>query len=414
MAAARNNTSYPKEKIKILLLEGVSPSAVEEFRQAGYTNITTNSKALGEAELAEAIQDVHILGIRSKTNITKRVFEKAEKLLGVGCFCIGTNQVDVKTATQDGVTVFNSPYSNTRSVAELVIANIIMLMRRVPEKNTAAHKGDWMKDSSGCFEIRGKTLGIVGYGHIGSQVSVLAESLGLKVIYYDIEPKLPLGNATPIKSLTDLLKKADIVTLHVPGGKGTENLLSAARIKGMKKGAILLNLSRGGVVDLDALRDALVSGDIGGAGIDVFPIEPEGKGDKFQSPLQNLPNVILTPHVGGSTEEAQVNIGIDVATKLISLMDTGSTMGSVSVPGLSLPVQQGTHRLLNIHKNVPGILSEINSIMSGMNVNILGQYLKTNEEIGYVVLDVDKRSDSGEVLKKLREVKHTIKARILY
>ena len=407
-------TSYPKEKIKVLLLEGISRSAEDEFRQAGYTNITSLPKALDEKELIKAIKDVHILGIRSKTTITKKVIEAADKLLGIGCFCIGTNQVDMKAATMAGITVFNSPYSNTRSVAELVIANAIMLIRRIPEKNTAAHRGDWMKDSKGCFEIRGKTLGIVGYGHIGSQVSVLAESLGLKVVYYDIEPKLPLGNATPIKSLTDLLKKSDIVTLHVPGGKGTENLLSSARIKQMKKGAILLNLSRGGVVDLNALKDALASGDVGGAGIDVFPVEPEAKGDVFQSPLQGLANVILTPHVGGSTEEAQVNIGLDVSLKLISLMDTGSTMGSHSVPGLTLPVQNHTHRLLHIHKNQPGILSEINSLMSKMDVNILGQYLKTNEDIGYVVLDVEKKKTSDALLKALRNVKHTIRARILY
>ncbi|MDX2000785.1 MAG: phosphoglycerate dehydrogenase [Chitinophagales bacterium] len=407
-------TSYPKDKIKVLLLEGISPSAVKEFEQAGYSNIVTNGKALGEAELVDAIQDVHILGIRSKTQVSRKALQSAEKLLGLGCFCIGTNQVDLKAATQLGITVFNSPYSNTRSVAELVIANAIMLIRRIPEKNSGAHLGEWLKDSKGCYEVRGKTLGIVGYGHIGSQVSVLAESLGLKVIYYDIEPKLPLGNAMPVKSLGDLLKKADIVTLHVPGGKGTENLLSAARIKGMKKGAILINLSRGNVVDLDALQTALLAGDIAGAGIDVFPIEPEGKGEKFSSPLQGLPNVILTPHVGGSTEEAQVNIGIDVAGKLVSLLDTGSTMGSVSVPPLSLPVQQGTHRLLHIHKNVPGILSQINSIMGSMGVNILGQYLKTNEEIGYVVLDVAKNSASDEVLRELRSIQHTIKARVLY
>lgn len=414
MAKPSTPTSYPKDKIKVLLLEGISPTAIEEFKQAGYTNITVLPKALDEDSLVKAIDDVHILGIRSKTQITKKVLDAADKLLGIGCFCIGTNQVDMKSATLDGVTVFNSPYSNTRSVAELVIGNIIMLMRRVPEKSAAAHKGDWMKDSKGCFEIRGKVLGIVGYGHIGSQVSVLAESLGMKVIYHDIEPKLPLGNAMPVRTLGDLLKKADVVTLHVPGGEGTKNLLSATRIKALKKGAIVLNLSRGNVVDLSALREAIVAGEVAGAAVDVFPVEPEAKGEQFQSPLQGLANVILTPHIGGSTEEAQESIGVDVATKLVSLIDTGSTMGSHSVPGLSLPVQTNTHRLLHIHKNMPGVLSEINSILSKMDVNILGQYLKTNESIGYVVLDIEKKRTSDEVLKALREVKHTIKARILY
>ena len=414
MAKAGHTTSYPKDKIRILLLEGISRSAIDEFKRAGYSNITALPKALDEKELTKAIQDAHILGIRSKTTITKKAFAAAEKLLGVGCFCIGTNQVDLHAATLSGITVFNSPYSNTRSVAELVIGNMIGLMRRVPEKNAAAHRGDWMKDSSGCFEVRGKTLGIVGYGHIGSQVSVLAESLGLKVVYYDVEPKLPLGNASPMRSLNDLLKRSDIVTLHVPGGEGTKNLISQSRIQQMKKGAVLINLSRGGVVDLEALTVAMEVGHIAGAAIDVFPVEPEAKGEKFKSPLQKLANVILTPHIGGSTEEAQVSIGSDVAAKLISLLDTGSTMGSHSVPALNLPVQTNTHRLLHIHKNTPGVMSQINNIMSHMNVNILGQYLKTNEEIGYVVLDIEKKPSSGEVLKALREVKHTIKARILY
>jgi D-3-phosphoglycerate dehydrogenase len=288
-----------------------------------------------------------------------------------------------------------------------------MLIRRIPEKNAAAHIGDWLKDAKGSFELRGKTLGIIGYGHIGSQVSIMAEAMGLKVLYYDVEPKLGLGNATGLRSLSEMLKKADIVTLHVPGGSGTKNLMSATRIKQMKKGSILLNLSRGDVVDLNALKEALVSGHVAGAGVDVFPVEPEGKGQKFESPLQGLPNVILTPHIGGSTEEAQVNIGSDVAGKLINLLDSGATVGSHTVPPLSLPLQEGTNRLLHIHHNKPGVLSEINSIMGKMDVNIAGQYLKTNDDIGYVVLDIAK-APSKDLLKALQDVKHTIRARVLY
>jgi len=406
-------TSYPKEKIKILLLEGISQSAIDEFNRAGYTNIETFPKALDEAELVKKIKDAHLLGIRSKTQVTQKVIEAAGKLWGIGAFCIGVNQVDLKAATRAGVTVFNSPYSNTRSVAELVIAEAIMLIRRIPEKNRAAHQGDWLKEAKGSYELRGKTLGIIGYGHIGSQVSIMAEAMGLKVLYYDVEPKLPLGNATGFRSLPDMLKKADIVTLHVPGGSGTKNLMSKERIKQMKKGSILLNLSRGDVVDLTALREAIETGHIAGTGVDVFPIEPEGKGQKFESPLQGLANVILTPHIGGSTEEAQVNIGSDVAGKLINLLDSGATVGSHSVPPLSLPIQDGANRLLHIHENKPGVLSEINNIMGGMNVNILGQYLKTNEDIGYVVLDIAK-APSKDILKALQKVKHTIRARVLF
>lgn len=406
-------TSYPKEKIKILLLEGVSQSAIDEFNRAGYTNIEALPKALDEADLIKKVKDAHLLGIRSKTQVTDKVIEAAQKLLGIGAFCIGTNQINLKAATRAGVAVFNSPYSNTRSVAELVIAEAIMLIRRIPEKNAAAHLGDWLKDAKGSFELRGKTLGIIGYGHIGSQVSIMAEAMGLKVMYYDIEPKLPLGNATGVRSLSEMLKKADIVTLHVPGGSGTKNLMSAARIKQMKQGSILLNLSRGDVVDLVALSDALVSGHVTGAGVDVFPVEPEGKGEKFTSPLQGLANVILTPHIGGSTEEAQVNIGSDVAGKLINLLDSGATVGCLSVPPLSLPVQEGSNRLLHIHHNKPGVLSEINTIMGKLDVNIVGQYLKTNEDIGYVVLDIAKKP-SQDILKALQEVKHTIRARVLF
>ncbi|HXH19523.1 MAG TPA: phosphoglycerate dehydrogenase [Chitinophagales bacterium] len=406
-------TSFPKSRIHILLLEGINPSAINEFKKADYTHIETEEKALNENELAERIRHVHILGIRSKTNITKKIIANAEKLIGIGCFCIGTDQVDLDAATEAGITVFNSPYSNTRSVAELVLADIIMLIRRIPERNEAAHRGEWLKDAKGSHELRGKTLGIVGYGHIGSQVSVLAEALGMRVIFYDIEPKLPLGNAQAVDSLTKLLKESDVVTLHVPETPQTFNMISRARIRQMREGSILINLSRGTVVDLEALRDAIVSGHIKGAAIDVFPSEPKSKQEKFVSPLQHLPNVILTPHIGGSTEEAQENIGFDVSRKLISLLDTGATVGSHTVPPLSLPVQQNTHRLLHIHKNQPGVLSEINGICSSLNVNIVGQYLKTNEKIGYVVLDVEKTA-SKKAFEEMKKVKHTIKTRILY
>ncbi len=409
----KSTTSYPKEKIKILLLEGVHASGVDLFKKSGYSDIEQLSVALSENELLKKIHDVHILGIRSKTKLTAKVLSKAEKLLTVGCFCIGTNQVDMNTATEMGIAVFNSPFSNTRSVAELVIAETIMLMRKIFEKSTAAHKGDWLKDSKNCFEVRGKTLGIIGYGHIGSQVSVLAESLGLRVIYYDIEPKMPLGNAQAAKDLDELLSQSDIVTLHVPGGATTKNMMNADRIGKMKKGAVLINLSRGDVIDTLALKKAIEEKHLGGVGVDVFPDEPESKDQKFSSPLQNLPNTILTPHVGGSTMEAQENIGVDCATKLISFVDTGSSVGSFSVPSLSLPVQHDAHRLLHIHKNVPGVLGEINGILSKMNVNILGQYLKTNEKIGYVVLDIDKETSSG-VIDELKKVKNTIRVRSLY
>lgn len=406
-------TSFPKSKINVLLLENINKAAVKEFNEAGYKNVTVLPKALNEKELCNIIGDVHILGIRSKTNVTAKVIEKAQKLLSVGAFCIGTNQIDMRSATKAGIAVFNSPYSNTRSVAELVIGNTIMLIRRIPEKSNSAHKGGWLKDHTGCYEMRGKTMGIIGYGHIGSQVSVMAEAMGMKVVYYDIVPKLPLGNAIPVKSLQELLKISDVVTLHVPGGKGTENIMSRARIKQMKKGSYLINYSRGSVVEIDALKEAIDGNHIAGAAIDVFPEEPESKNDKFVSPLQGLKNVILTPHIGGSTEEAQVSIGSDVATKLIHFVDSGATVGSHSVPELSLPVQNNTHRLLHIHHNVPGVLSEINGLLSKMNVNIAGQYLKTNDLIGYVVLDIEKKG-SEKLLNELKQVKNTIKTRLLY
>lgn len=406
-------TSYPKDKIKILLLENISDAAVEEFKEAGYTNIKRVSGALGEKELAAEIKDVHLLGIRSKTLITEKVLAKANKLLGIGCYCIGVNQVNMAAATSNGVAVFNAPHANTRSVAELVIGLSIMLIRRIPDKDRKAHEGKWMKDAKGSFELRGKTLGIIGYGNIGMQVSVLAEAMGMEVIYYDVEPKLPHGNAKQVRSLKELLRRSNIVTLHVPSDATTRNLINEQNLAGMKKGGILINYSRGDVVDLNALRNALVSGHLSGAAIDVFPEEPEKNGANFETVLRGLPNVILTPHIGGSTEEAQLNIGLDVTSKLLNYMERGSTTGSHSVPPLSLPMQAKTHRILHIHKNVPGVLGEINSRLSSHNINILGQYLKTNEGIGYVVLDVDTNL-SNEALALLKDVKATIKARMLY
>ena len=406
-------TSYPKEKIRILFLENISDIAVKNFKQQGYVQVEKIGKALTEEELIHEIKDVHILGIRSKTQITKNILAAATKLQAIGCFCIGVNQVDLKAATRNGVVVFNAPYSNTRSVAELVIGLSIMLIRRIPDKNKAAHEGIWMKDAKGSYELRGKTLGIIGYGNIGSQVSVLAEGLGMKVLFYDVETKLPLGNAVDGKSLKEVLGKADIVTLHVPETSQTKNIINKNTLKQCKKGAIILNYARGEVVDLDALRKSIEEGHIGGAAIDVFPWEPEKNGDRFQTPLQDLPNVILTPHIGGSTEEAQQNIGEDVSVKLFNYLEKGITFGSHTVPALALPPQEGSHRILHIHRNVPGVLSEINTRLSKDKINILGQYLKTNEDIGYVVLDVDKQL-SNRALQLLKDVKDTIKVRMLY
>ncbi|MBK9380636.1 MAG: phosphoglycerate dehydrogenase [Chitinophagaceae bacterium] len=413
MTKAGNTTSYPKEKIRILFLENISDTAVKNFRHHGYVRVDKISKALTEEQLIEEIKDVHILGIRSKTQVTKKILDAAKKLQAIGCFCIGVNQVDLKSATKNGVVVFNAPYSNTRSVAELVIGAAIMLIRRIPDKNNAAHKGIWMKDAKGSYELRGKTLGIIGYGNIGSQVSVLAEALGMKVIFYDVETKLPLGNAEDAKSLKELLSRADVVTLHVPETNQTKNLISKTHLKHFKKGAILLNYARGEVVDLEALRKEILEGHISGAAVDVYPWEPEKNGDHFQTPLQDLPNVILTPHIGGSTEEAQQNIGEDVSVKLFNYLEKGITFGSHTVPALALPPQEGSHRILHIHNNVPGVLSAINTQLSKHNINIVGQYLKTNEDIGYVVLDVDKKL-SSQALHLLKDVKATIKVRMLY
>ncbi len=405
--------SYPKNKIKILLLEGIHISAIQEFKKNGYVNIEHKKTALTEKELMECIGNYHIIGIRSKTNLTQNVFNKAKKLLSVGAFCIGTNQIDLTASTELGIPVFNSPYSNTRSVAELIIANSIMLLRRVPERSKKAHAGEWLKDAERSYELRGKTIGIIGYGHIGTQVSIMAESMGLNVLYYDIEPKMPLGNAKQVLSLKDLLESADIVTLHVPATPVTKLMIGQEQFEQMKEGVIFQNLSRGSVVDIEALKNAVLSGKVGGAAVDVFPIEPEKKGFGFVSPLQGLDNVILTPHIGGSTQEAQENIGAEVANKMISFLDSGSSIGSQSIPELNLPVQSNTRRILHMHKNVPGVLSQINQLISGYNVNVVGQYLKTNEKIGYVVLDIEGDA-SKEALEALRHVKDTIRTRILF
>ena len=409
----KKTTSYPKEKIKILFLENISDVAVRRFNDAGYVSIKKITGALSNEELIKEIKDVHLLGIRSKTKITEEVLSQALKLQAIGCFCIGINQVDIKAATKNGVVVFNAPYSNTRSVAELVIASSIMLIRRIPDKNKAAHSGTWLKEAKGSYELRGKTLGIIGYGNIGSQVSVLAESLGMKVIYYDVETRMPLGNAEDRNSFKEVVSSADIITLHVPELPSTKNLINKNSLKNFKQGSIIINYARGEVVDLPALTKALKEGKIGGAAIDVYPEEPEKNGDPFTTPLKGISNVILTPHIGGSTEEAQQNIGEDVSNKLFNFLEKGITTGSHSVPALALPAQEGTHRILHIHNNVPGVLSEINTQLSKHHINIVAQYLKTNELIGYVVLDVDKglSKDAVELLKK---VKGTIKVRLLY
>jgi len=406
-------TSYPKEKINILFLENISDVAVQYFHKNGYVNVRKMNGAISKAELIKAIKDVHILGIRSKTAIDTDVLFAAKKLQAVGCFCIGVNQVNIKEATSSGVAVFNAPYSNTRSVAELVMGAAIMLVRKIVDKNKAAHEGSWQKDASGSHELRGKTLGIVGYGNIGSQVSVMAEALGMKVIFYDVETKLPLGNASGIKSLKELLLQSDVVTLHVPELTSTKNLINKNNLPFFKKGAVLINYARGEVVDLTALKKFLLSGYISGAAIDVFPDEPEKNGDKFSCILQQVPNVILTPHIGGSTVEAQHNIGEDVSIKLFNYLEKGTSTGSHTIPPLALPAQEGAHRILHIHKNVPGVLSQINTLLSKNKINIVGQYLKTNDAIGYVVLDVE-NTLSNTAIQLLKSIKETIKVRMLY
>lgn len=408
-----DHTSYPKDKIKILFLENISEKAVQYFKDQGYTDVKKIAGALSEEELIKAIKDVHILGIRSKTFISKKVLDSAKKLQAIGCFCIGTNQVDIKACKQKGIAVFNAPYSNTRSVAELVIGASIMLIRKIVDKNKAAHEGIWNKEAKGSFELRGKTLGIIGYGNIGTQTGIMAEAMGMKVKFYDVETKLPLGNTVATKSIKELVSTSDIISIHVPETNQTKNLFSKEVIKQCKSGAIIINYARGEIVDLDALTAALKSKQISGAAIDVFPWEPEKNGDKFTTPLQGLSNVILTPHIGGSTEEAQENIGEDVGVKLYQYLERGVSNGSLSIPAIGLPPVDGAHRILHIHNNVPGVLSAINTVMSKNKINIVGQYLKTNEEIGYVVLDVDSKL-SKQAIILLRDVKHTIRVRMLY
>ncbi len=410
---ANQFTSDPRENTNILLLENISESGVAEFRKEGYSNIKILTKALTEDELCKEIKGVHVVGIRSKTQITRRVLEAADQLLAIGCFCIGTNQVDIECATERGVAVFNAPYSNTRSVAEIAIGLFIMLIRQIPDKNLAAHNGVWHKTADESFEIRGKTLGIIGYGNIGSQVSVLAEGLGLNVIYYDILTKLPLGNATQVRNLNELLNVSDIVSLHVPSTPDTKGMFDRETLGQLKRGAIFVNYSRGDVVDLDSLAILIKENHLNGAAIDVFPNEPKKKGDEFQTVLQNLPNTILTPHIGGSTQEAQANIGTDAATKLIKYLKFGTTIGSHTIPPISLTPQENTHRILQIHKNTPGILSAINTDLSKNSINILGQYLRTNEQIGYVILDID-QSISSRAFELIDSIEGAIRTRILY
>jgi D-3-phosphoglycerate dehydrogenase len=406
-------TSFDKSKLKVLLLEGIHPSAERIFRDAGYANIETVKTALTGEELKAKLEGVHFLGIRSRTTLTRDSFEAADKLVAVGCYCIGTNQVDLTAATEHGIVVFNAPYSNTRSVAELVLAEAILLLRGIPEKNAKAHRGGWAKTANDAFEIRGKTLGIVGYGSIGSQLSVLAESLGMRVIFYDVVSKLPLGNASQIPSLEGLLGQADIVTLHVPDLPSTRNLMDQERISQMKPKSILINASRGTVVDIDALTKALEEKHLIGTAIDVFPTEPKSNNDEFVSPLRGFDNAILTPHIGGSTQEAQENIGVEVAEKLVRYSDNGSTLTSVNFPEVALPPHPNHHRLLHVHENRPGVLSAINSVFAENHINIGSQFLQTSDKIGYVVIDVD-RDYSDMALEKLSEIEGTIRCRVLF
>lgn len=406
-------TSLDKSKIKLLLLEGVHQSALDTLKAAGYTNIEYLKTSLPDAELKERIKDAHFIGIRSRTQLTEAIFEAAEKLVAVGCFCIGTNQVDLKAATKRGIAVFNAPYSNTRSVAELSIAEAIMLMRGVPEKNAQCHRGGWKKSAENSYEIRGKKLGIVGYGSIGTQLSVMAENLGMEVYFYDVITKLPLGNAKQVGSLNELLNLADVVSLHVPETDATKWMIGPDQFEQMKQGAILLNASRGTVIDIDALADAIRSKKLLGAAVDVFPVEPRSNNEEFVSPLREFDNVILTPHVGGSTLEAQENIGKEVGEKLASYSDSGTTTSAVNFPEVALPSNPNVHRILHIHKNVPGVMNAINGILADNSINICGQYLQTAEDIGYVVLDVS--ADASELaLEKIKEVEGTIRARVLY
>lgn len=406
-----------KDENKFLLLEGVHPSAVEVLKSAGFTNIEYLKSALSPTELKTALKDVRFIGIRSRTHLTEDIINSAPKLAGIGCFCIGTNQVDLDAATVKGIPVFNAPFSNTRSVAELVLAEAILLLRRVPEANAQAHQGKWNKIATGSHEARGKNLGIIGYGHIGSQLSILAESLGMNVYFYDIETKLPLGNAKQVARMNELLAMSDIVSMHVPENPTTIRMIRKNEIDQMKSGAILINASRGKVIDLDALTDALKANKISGAAIDVFPTEPASNNDPFESPLCEFDNVIITPHIGGSTSEAQENIGIEVATKLAKYSDTGATLSAVNFPEASLPIPaKGSSRFINIHHNQPGVLTAINTLFAEQGLNISAQYLQTDPKIGYVVIDIDRveQSKAEELLIKLKNVVGTIRARLLF
>lgn len=405
--------SLDKDKIKILLLEGVHPGAVEMFKNAGYSNIDYIKTSLSDEDLKERIKDVHFVGLRSRTQITASVLEVAEKLVAIGCFCIGTNQVDLAAAEERGIPVFNAPFSNTRSVAELVLGEILLLLRGVPERSALAHRGIWQKTANHAFEARGKRLGIIGYGHIGIQLSIIAESIGMQVSYFDIENKLSLGNATQVYSMEELLSNSDVITLHVPETPQTQNMIGAEELAMMKEGAILINASRGTVVDIDALAASLKSKHLAGAAIDVFPVEPKSNDEEFISPLREFDNVILTPHIGGSTQEAQENIGYEVAGKLIKYSDNGSTLSAVNFPEVALPEHPGTSRLLHIHHNKPGILSQIVQAFSADNINIASQYLQTTPKIGYVVIEVE-CGQSEQALAKLKSIDGTIRARIVH
>ena len=405
--------SLQKSKIKFLLLEGVHQSAVDALAKAGYTNVVTYPKALPTEDLKREIKDAHFVGIRSRTQLSEDVLDAAERLVAIGCFCIGTNQVDLEAAARQGVPVFNAPFSNTRSVAELVMAEVILLLRGVPQRSAAAHRGEWQKSATGSFECRGKTLGIIGYGNIGMQLGVIAESLGMKVVYFDVESKLPLGNAQPKATLRALLEESHVVSLHVPQHASTELLIGRQEIAAMRSGAMLINASRGNVVDLDALAEALNGNHIGGAAIDVFPVEPRSNNDEFQSPLRGIDQCILTPHIGGSTQEAQENIGVEVAEKLTRYSDNGTTTSAVNFPEVALPEHEGKHRLLHVHQNIPGIMSAINQVFSDSSVNVSGQYLQTMGDTGYVVIDIE--SDySNTLISQLSAIEGTLRTRVLF
>jgi len=408
-------TSFPRSEIRVLLLEGISPTAADAFRRAGYSRIEEVGSALAGDELRRALEDAHFVGIRSRTQLDESALEGARKLVAVGCYCIGTNQVDAAFARRRGVPVFNAPYSNTRSVAELVIAEAIMLLRGVPQKNMSCHRGEWLKSAVGSHEARGKTLGVVGYGHIGSQVGVLAEMLGMRVIYHDVVSRLTLGNAESAGSLDDLLRRSDVVTLHVPELPSTRNLMGAEELGSMRDGAVLINASRGQVVDLDALRGELERGRVAGAAVDVFPTEPKSAGERFESPLAGLDNVLLTPHIGGSTEEAQAGIGREVTEKLLRYSDDGSTLSAVDFPEVSLPPHTGDARLLHVHENRPGIMSAITEVIGRSAANIDAQYLQTLDDVGYVVTDVAaERAAAQSLMAELRQLEGTLRTRVLF